>query len=396
MRSSTQSDRERPRVGELREVLETLAAIERPSASEGEARAATWIAERLRSHGCDASVDVEPAYGDFWKPLFALNALGVTAGALKRRGRRRLGTALALAATAGMADEVALGPYVTRRLVSRRRTTTNVVAVTGDLDADRTLVVMAHHDAARTSFIFSQKLQKWIWRNYPDYIATHDTSAPVWFPAVAAPLLIALGLPRLGAALCGLGLVVYGDMGRNGSVPGANDNLTGVSALVGIARAVEEQPIDGLRVMLLSAGSEESLQEGIRAFGRRHFGELPRDRTWFLNLDQLASPDLVPLEAEGSLVMHDYDREFTDFVCECAAEVGPPLRRGSKAWTSTDGCVPNLAGYPTATLVSLTPWKMLANYHWPTDVPENVDFECVERATRVAERVVRRLAAKAH
>ena len=144
--------------------------------------------------------------------------------------------------------------------------------------------------------------------------------------------------------------------------------------------------------MLVSAGSEESLQEGIRAFGKRHFGSLPRERTWFLNLDQLASPDLVPLEGEGSLRMHDYDRGFTDFVCECAAEVGPPLRRGSRAWTSTDGCVPMQAGYPTATLVSLTPWKMLANYHWPTDVPENVDFESVERATNVAERVLRRLA----
>jgi hypothetical protein len=371
--------------------VETLAAIERPSASEGEARAARWLAERLRSHGCDVQVDVEPAYGDFWKPLFALNALGVAAGVLKRRGRRGLGTALAVAAALGMADEVALGPYITRRLVGRRRTTTNVVAVTGDRDAERTLVVMAHHDAARTSFIFSQAPQKWIWRNYPDYIATHDTSAPVWFPAIGAPVAIALGLPRLGAGLCALALVVYGDMGRNGSVPGANDNLTGVSALVGIARALREEPIEGLRVMLVSAGSEESLQEGIRAFGRRHFPSLARDRTWFLNLDQLASPDLVPLEGEGSLRMHDYDRSFTDFVCECAAEVGPPLRRGSRAWTSTDGCVPNLAGYPTATLVSLTPWKMLANYHWPTDVPENVDFDCVARATAVAERVARRL-----
>jgi hypothetical protein len=378
MRSST------PFAEELQEVVETLAAIPRPSASEGEARAAEWIAERLRSHGCDVQVDVEPAYGDFWKPLFALNALGVAAGLSRRR-------ALALLAAAGMADEIALGPYITRRLVSKRRTTTNVVAVCGDRSADRTLVIHAHHDAARTSFIFSQKLQKWIWRNYPNYIETHDTSAPVWFPAVAAPLLIALGLPRLGAALCALGLVVYGDMGRNDSVPGANDNLTGVSALVGVARALEEQPIEGLRVMLVSAGSEESLQEGIRAFGRRHFPSLPRDKTWFLNLDQLASPDLVPLEGEGSLRMHDYDKEFTDFVCECAAEVGPPLRRGSRAWTSTDGCVPNLAGYPTATLVSLTPWKMLANYHWPTDVPENVDFDCVERATRVAERVARKL-----
>src|SRR4051794_38692337 len=121
MRSSTQSDRERPRVGELREVVETLAAIPRPSASEGEARGPAWIAERLRSHGCDVQVDVEPAYGDFWKPLFALNALGVAAGVSGRR-------LLALLAAAGMADEIALGPYLTRRLVSRRRTTTHVGA----------------------------------------------------------------------------------------------------------------------------------------------------------------------------------------------------------------------------------------------------------------------------
>ena len=360
--------------------------------SEGEARAARWIAERLESHGCDVHVDEEPAYGHFWRPLFALNALGVAGGVLMRRGRRRLGRALALVAAAGLADEIALGPYVTRRLVYRPGTTTNVVAVTGDRSADRTLVILAHHDAARTGFIFGQGPQKWVWRHFPEYVATHDTSAAVWFPAIAAPLAIALGLPRTGGAMCALGMVTYGDMGRRGAVPGANDNLTAVSVLVALARALQDEPVTGLRVMLVSCGAEETLQEGVRAFGRRHFGRLPRDRTWFLNLDSLASPDLVPLEAEGSLVMRDYDPEFTDFVCECAEEVGPPLRRGSRSWTSTDGCVPNIAGFPTATLVSLTPWKMIANYHWPTDVPENVDYGALERAARVAERVTRRLA----
>jgi Iap family predicted aminopeptidase len=90
--------------------------------------------------------------------------------------------------------------------------------------------------------------------------------------------------------------------------------------------------------------------------------------------------------------MRDYDPGFTDLVCECAAETGKPLRRGSRSWTSTDGCVPLIAGYPTATLVSLTPWKMIANYHWPTDVPENIDYDALARATAVAERVARRLA----
>jgi Zn-dependent M28 family amino/carboxypeptidase len=175
-------------------------------------------------------------------------------------------------------------------------------------------------------------------------------------------------------------------------VPGANDNLSGVAALVALARGLRERPIEGLRVMLVSCGSEEALQEGVRGFARRHFPSLPTESTWFLNLDQLGSPELVPLESEGSLVMRDYDRSFTDFVCDCAAEVGTPLRRGSRAWTSTDGCVPMIAGYPTATLVSLTPWKAIANYHWPTDVPENIDYDTLDQGIAVAERVARRLA----
>ena len=53
--------------------------------------------------------------------------------------------------------------------------------------------------------------------------------------------------------------------------------------------------------------------------------------------------------------------------------------------------VPNRAGYPVATIVSLTRWKALANYHWPTDTPENVDYERVDEAVRVANAVIRRL-----
>jgi hypothetical protein len=389
--------------GELREVIEALAALERPSASEGEAEAARWIAERLRSLGCSVALDEEPAYGDFWRALCGLSALGALAGVTALRGRRRrLGFGLGALAAAGMADEIALGPYLTRRLLGRRRTTVNVVAATGDPAASRTLVVMAHHDAARTGFVFSQAIQKGIWKRYPDYIAEHDTSFPAWFPVIAGPVAVALGalsgsraLLRMGTFLSSGSVVTFADMGRHGSVPGANDNLTAVAALVALARAFRDEPVSGLRVLLVSCGSEESLQEGIRAFGRRHFGELPRESTWFLNLDSIGSPELVPLESEGSLVMRDYDREFTDLVCSCAEELGTPLRRGSRAWTSTDGCVPLVAGYPTATLVSLTAWKAIANYHWPTDVPSNVDYSTVEQGTAVAERVARKLAAAA-
>ena len=39
----------------------------------------------------------------------------------------------------------------------------------------------------------------------------------------------------------------------------------------------------------------------------------------------------------------------------------------------------------------LTDLKQPANYHWETDVPENVDFGSVADAIRLSEGVVRRL-----
>ena len=93
--------------------------------------------------------------------------------------------------------------------------------------------------------------------------------------------------------------------------------------------------------------------------------------------------------------MQDYQREFKDRVDGWAREIGIELRRNLRSRTSTDAVIPHRAGYPTANFVSVTRWKGLANYHWPSDVPENVNFDTVAQATAVAATVIRRLASEA-
>jgi hypothetical protein len=53
--------------------------------------------------------------------------------------------------------------------------------------------------------------------------------------------------------------------------------------------------------------------------------------------------------------------------------------------------IPSRAGYPIATLVSMTDWRSPANYHLPSDVPENLDYETVADATRLVLDVARAL-----
>jgi len=383
----------------LREAVETLAAIERPPTSEGERRAARWLCTRLQGLGCAARVEEERAYSGYAKPIGILSALGAAAGAAAGRGHRLAGMVGGLAAAAGIAEDISNGPRVTRRLVMRRRPTWNVVAEAGDRSAERTLVVLAHHDAPQTGLVFHPAPQRKLGELAPDFVERTDTSIPLWWPVIAGPLGAAAGaalgsraLLRLGTGMSLLSLASFVNIARSRAVPAANDNATGVAGLVALAAALERRPVAGLRVMLVSCGSEESLQGGIHGFAARHFDSLPTERTFFLNLETIGSPRLALLEGEGPVLMRDFRGDFKDLVCECAEDEGLELRRGLRSRSSTDSVVPHRAGYPVATLISVTAWKALANYHWPTDTPANVDYTTTARAVRLAEAVARRLA----
>jgi Zn-dependent M28 family amino/carboxypeptidase len=166
-----------------------------------------------------------------------------------------------------------------------------------------------------------------------------------------------------------------------------------VAGLVGLAEMLEERPLPRLRVLLVSCGAEESFQDGIRGFMRRHAAELPLGRTWVLNLETIGSPKLALIEGEGPLVMRDYtDPEFRELVARSAEAAGIGLERDLRSRASTDSVVPSRAGYATATLSSVTDWRSLANYHWPSDVPDNLDYGTMGDAVALAYAVADALA----
>lgn len=271
-----QADQER-----LRGWLEELEQIDRPSASEGERRAAEWIVERFAELGAEARIEAEPAHGTYWWPLGIGAALGALGGIAALRGRRLLGAVLGAVGAAGIADDFPPGQRRLRKPL-RKRTTYNVLCELGPADAERTMVVVAHHDAAHSGLIFHPALPKIADRL--GLIEGADTSPPLMAPVIGGPILAALGaltgrrlLAKIGVFL-GLGsAAAMADIGMRKTVPGANDNGTAVVALLALARRLVEEPAKDLRVILLSAGAEESFSEGIKAFGERHFEQLPRE-----------------------------------------------------------------------------------------------------------------------
>ncbi len=377
---------------ELEEVVRTLAGWERPSASEGERRAAEWVAERLRAIGArDVRVEGAPAHGGYWWPLGSLSLAAGVAGLL---GGRLVRTLAGAGAAMGIWDELGLHRGVWTRRLLRRRTTWNAVGELGDPDAARTVVVIGHHDAAHSGAVFDPTLTYALGRRFPAVIERARSWPRIMWLVLAGPVLLALGARRAGTALALGSAAAFADIGRRAVVPGANDNLSGVATVVGVARALAERPVTGLRVVLLSAGGEEGFEEGSQAFLDRHAATLAPDRTWVVAVDSVGSPRLVLVEGEGMLVRSEYDRALKDELAAAAADAGIPIIREHWLSFGSDALAGLRRGIPSALVASFDELKLPSNYHWPTDVPDNVDFGTVAQAVRVVEGAIRRLAAR--
>jgi hypothetical protein len=381
----------------LRARLEELERIHRPSASDGERRAAEWVVDQLRALGAEARIEAAAAHGTYWWPLGIGTALGALAGILTLRGRRALGAALGALGAAGIASDF---PPHQRRLRAPlpKRTACNVVCEIGDPDAARTIVISAHHDAAHSGLVFHPGIPRIADRL--GLIEPIETSPALMAPVVGGPLLVALGalgkvraLTKLGTALAAACTAAMAEIGARKVVPGANDNGTAVVSLLALARRLADRPAPGVRVILLSAGAEESFSEGMKAFGERHFEDLPTDSTFFLCLESTGSPHLLVLRGEGFLKMYDYPPAALELLDTAAAELGIWLYPNLRLHNGTDGLEALVAGYEGAVIASCDDLKQPSNYHWPNDLAENVDFGSVADGIRLAEAAIRRLCA---
>jgi Peptidase family M28 len=382
-----------------RSAIWELASYERPSASDGERRAAESIAARLRELGLEADLEEERAHGGYWWPLALANLLAVGGAVAARRGgirARLLGAVAGALGAAAVWDEVSGGSMWFRRALMPHRSTWNVVARAGDPEGPQTVVLIAHHDAAHSGLIFHPALARIAPRVTPRMHARSSHTVPVLYAVWLGPALVcaaALGGARrplgAGAALAAGATAALVNIGASAVVPGANDNLSAVGALLAVAEELARDPLEGVHVVLVSTGSEESFMEGMRGFARRHFDEFDPARTEMVCLECLGGPTLVVLEGEGMLRMRDYPAEIRDELAGAAKAAGVEISRGLRTVASTDALIALGAGFRVGTLASVDYTKFPLNYHWPTDTPDALHWGTIEDAIAVCTQFLR-------
>ena len=105
---------------------------------------------------------------------------------------RRAAALVGGAAAAAVYDDVSGGRLWFRRRTLPHRPTWNVVAEAGDPDATRTVVFIAHHDAAHSGLVFHPALPRMGMELMPSLHERANQSIPIMFGVFLGPLLLAL------------------------------------------------------------------------------------------------------------------------------------------------------------------------------------------------------------
>lgn len=344
----------------------------RDSAGAGERAAAAWGAALLAAAGA-AAVRTEPfRYSTGWGLTQAVHMLAAAGGRLP-----------ALAALASLELDFSGRFQPLRRVLPRGQGANVTATVPARAGARRTVVLVAHHDAAQTGLLWS--------RPGADADARPGGRPPMTLLTELAMAAVAVGPRRLrlpARAILALGIALSLDVYRGATVPGASDNATGVAGVIELARRLAADPLEHTAVRLVLTGCEEPGMGGMGAWMRSEGRGLDPATTLVLGLDTLGGGDPMVATAEGPSWAVRYRAEDLAVADAGAAAAGLPAPRRYRLGGYTDPALARIAGLPAISLLSLR-GNAFSDYHLPSDTPANVDWACVDRCVALAEGVVR-------
>jgi Iap family predicted aminopeptidase len=167
-----------------------------------------------------------------------------------------------------------------------------------------------------------------------------------------------------------------------GIVPGATDNASGVATVLRLAERYGDD-LEHFDVWVLLPGAEESFMLGMREWLRRHRKELDPTRTIFLNVDKVGTGTVRYTTKEGFVIAYAYHPTLVQLCEQIAdedAEEGRYHARGIVSRSATDATAARARRFPAISISCLSSLDYEPNQHLPTDTPENVDPDALERA----------------
>lgn len=363
----------------------------RPSAGEGERKAAAYARDQLEKFGYlvkEEHFRSPNSFSQVYIPILVLALMGFAANALQS-------PAVALLLT-GVAFVCFVGENTTAlKLVSAvipKAASQNVVARLAPRELPRRrLVMVAHLDSTRSGLMWHPRLVKGFRATFL-LLAVCLAALPLLVVAEVATdrrVFFPISVPVALYVAYSLFLLVHRELFCK-HVQGANDNASGVGVMLTMAEAMSLDAPADTEVLVVATGCEEAGLSGMQAFLGKHHEELAR--AWIINIDNVGAGDLKYTTREGMLLSHRTGKELTQTAAKVASLPGIVVSGEPFRTMSSDTEPALLRGLEAMTVIA-TRGGVPVNWHWKTDTLESIDADTVDMAYRFVEQVVRRLIA---
>jgi hypothetical protein len=389
---------------ELAAFVETFGA--RPATSERERRAREYLARQLQAHGIRTLEQPFRSIPSLTPPWLTVSLLFAASGALAFSpapgvnraillGCAALGSLLACLLYWGLVS----AQWDVTRFFPQRASANLIGIVPARRTPTRRVVLMAHIDTQRAMLLWHPKRVRQFGQSFivqTVLLALHGVGALVLaYGLIAGGTVLGwarwLMLPGSLLSLWGIFVLLHREWVLDW-VQGANDNGSGVAVVLTLLKELAHQPLEEVEVWGVFTGCEEvGVPAGAFAF-EREYGAALRDAL-FIIVDHVGRGEPRYLLQEAMLPRQRAHPQMVRLMQQLAQQHPDWCLKPSAVppGAYTDALPFLMKGYRAVALWCEELPGIPPNWHWTTDVLENVRPTDLERA----KTVVRAILAKA-
>lgn len=377
-----------------KEILTSLTALpHRGSTSENEERAAQIVADWLHQFGLNPTVEPFQSVQTYsWEiiGIAGLMAIGVSLGPWFPVP----GTLFTVLGLWSFWRHFTGYSTLFSPIIPKRHSQNVVARIPPAGTPEKTIILMAHYDSARSGLLWAPSMVK----NFRGSFVTNAVLACIlvpwtylstewgthlWYQVVSG----ALALYFLVQA----GVFIHREIVHK-FVNGANDNGSGVTAILTLAQQYAQHPLESAEIIIVATGCEEVGTVGAQAFLEQHFDDFDRENTYVLNFDNVGAGALNYCVGEGMLSFWHYDAEMVAIAEQLSQQL---------SFESVENCEYRLAYFDTLpivqeqykcmTFIGLQEDKRIPHWHWYTDTIENIDWNTIDLSIAWGDAFINRI-----
>ncbi len=182
--------------------------------------------------------------------------------------------------------------------------------------------------------------------------------------------------------------ITLADIHGDKPVPGAQDNLSGITIATAVGRHFATARLKRTRIKVISFGSEEIGLRGSEAYAKTYAAHLKQANTVCLNLDGVKDAEHLTIVTKEPMVLTKYSPALIIEMESAFKAVNTKYKKIALPIGATDGASLQRNGIPALTILGQRTDKVDPTYHTRLDVPQFVEEKALEDVATVLKQFI--------